>query len=281
MLWVPSGADYRWQVSSTTARPAAAYGTTITASASVNTMGSWATVMSAASVTQEVCAILVNINSVGASGVATDALFDIGIDPAGGTSFTVLLPYLIGGGATTYTVGGGVWYYFPIRIPAGSTIGARMQSQTASRTGRVWVTLFGQPAKPETTRVGASVEAVGVVSASSRGTAITAGTTSEGSWTSLGSLTAGAWWFQLGHSYNGTAQVAAAWHWDVGIGSSGSKVLIADIRTETTTAELTSNHPPLIAGCVANAEAGEAIYARGQCSGTPAATTGVAVYALR
>ena len=278
-LWVPSGQDFKWSVESITSRPVAGFGTTVTASGSVNTMGSWASVLSGASVTEDVWGILININSVGASGVNTAGLIDIGIDEAGGTSFTTKIPYLIAGNASTYTVGGGVYYYFPLFIKAGSSIGARFQNVTASRTARVWVTLYGAPARPETTRVGQVVEAIGINAGTSTGTAVTAGTTSPGSWTSIGSLTEPAWWWQLGHNYTGTAAVAAAWHWDIAADSAGNVPIVTSIRTETTTAELGSN-PPLTAGCTANVPGGTTIYARGQCSGTPPSGTAVAVYAV-
>lgn len=279
MLWVPSGQDFKWSVESATGRPAASFGTTVTAAASANTMGSWATVLSGASVTEDVWAILININSVGASTTNTAALMDIGIDEAGGTSYTTKIPYLICGNASTYTVGGGVYYYFPLFIKAGSSIGARFQNVTASRTARCWVTLYGSPARPETTRVGYVVEALGINAGTSTGTSITAGTTGEGAWTSIGTLAEPAWWWQIGHNYTGTSQVAAAWHWDIASNSAGDVKLVTSIRTESTSAELISN-PPLTAGCTANVAGGTTIYARGQCSGTPPSGTAVGIYSI-
>ena len=282
MLYVPEGIDFKWSLDTTTGRPASAFGTTVTASSTIHTKGSWAQLIAGSSVTEDVWAICININSSFTSAARADCLMDIGIDEAGGTSYTVKIPDLLAGQANTYILGG-LYYYFPLRIKAGSSIAARVQSITASRTARVWATLYGLPRSPATTRAGSWVQAFGVNSATSGGTAITAGTTSEGSWTQIGSaLTEELWWWQFGHGYDAAtmAAIAGGWSWDVGAGDATTKRIIMDnVMTITGSTEFIQSFPRAY-GCRDNVKPGDIIYARGQCSGTPPAGTTCAVYGM-
>jgi hypothetical protein len=281
-LWVPTGTDYQWSLDTTTGRPAAAFGTTVTASATAHTMGSWAQLIVGSSVTEDVYGIAININSSFTSATRADSLLDIGIDEAGGSTYTVKIPYLLAGQANTYILGG-LYYYFPLFIKSGSSIGARIQSITGSRTARVWATLYGGPAHPAATRVGTFVQAFGITTAASNGTAITAGTTSEGSWTQIGSATTeDLWWWQFGHGYDAAtmAAVAAGWSWDVGVGDATTRRLVMDnVLTITGTTEFIQSYGRAY-GCRGHVKAGDIIYARGQCSGTPPTGTNCAVYGL-
>jgi hypothetical protein len=280
-LWVPSERDFLWKLETTTGRPGSNFGVTVTASGSTHTMGSWAQLIAGSSVTEDVWGILININSSFTSATRSDSLLNIGIDESGGTSYTVKIPYLLAGGANTYVLGG-LYYYFPIFIKAGSSIGAQIQSVTASRTARVWATLYGCPKHPETARAGSIVTAFGVTTGSSNGTAITAGTTSDGSWTQIGSATTEPhWWWQLGHGYDNSsmAQVAAGWHWDIAHGSAATKITLAQgLLSLTGSTEFITLFPQM--NMEREVGVGDIMYVRGQCSGTPPAGTNVALYAV-
>jgi hypothetical protein len=71
--------------------------------------------LAGASVTDDAYGILVNINSNTVSGAARDALVTLGLDAAGGSSYTDWINHLFASSqASIYANGGGgVWYYFP------------------------------------------------------------------------------------------------------------------------------------------------------------------------
>lgn len=279
MLFVPSSNDFKLQIPTTTGRPAAAYGTIVTPGN--NTMGAWAQLIAGASVTDDVFGILININSNAVSAAARDSLVDIGYDPSGGTSYTLIIPYLVATCAAPYNIGtGGVWYYFPLFIPAGSTLAARGSVNNATvGTMRVFANLFCRPRHPESTRVGAYVKAYGAVPASSRGTTVVAGTTAEGAWTLLGATAATEeiWWWQLGIGVNDATMTANAHHCDLGAGNGTNNQILIQDQNITFTAAEQSNNSPLTIGCVTNIASGTNIYGRIQCSGT--ADTGLSMIA--
>jgi len=279
-LYVPYSGDFRWQLHSHgSTRPALAYGTTVTASGTTNTKGSWANVVTTPTA-HDSYLVVINVNGLALSATSRQALLDIGIDEAGGTSYTVKINDLYVTNAGPYTVNGGIWYVFPLRIPAGSTIGARVQCTIASVTCAVNIQLFGLPAHPEMIRVGSRVETIGAVTASSSGTAITPGSTSEGAWTSMGSLSNDAWWWQVGFGQNDGSTSAAGIHFDVSAGdASNKKFLLENLLFINTAAEQQGNLPTSF-GCVANAKTSDTIYVRAQTSASNDTSPSTIIYAL-
>lgn len=129
-----------------------------------------------------------NTAGAGASYPSTAQMIEIGIDPAGGTSYTPLFSdYMVPHSNTwaSYTFGSG-FHYFPIRIPAGASIAARRPS-SPTQSGNVlyffrpvWA---GNSAVPHWS--GVYNETIGLTSGAP--TTLTSGTSgSFGSWTSLG-----------------------------------------------------------------------------------------------
>lgn len=282
MLWVPSGANaYNWSFSSVqTTRPAAAMGTSVTPGN--NTKGTTVQVLSSANVSKDVFAILINVNSGATSAAARDILLDIMVDPAGGTSWSVLIPDLLVSCAAPYNIGnGGVWYYFPLWVKAGSSIGARASVNNATvGTLRCNLTVYGSPRDRRIIRVGTRVEAIGITSASSSGTAVTNGTTSEGAWTSLGTLSRSAWWWQLGVGVSNGTMSALAYHCDLSIGDATNKVVVIENALVTTTTSEQLNNMLTTTDVGKNAPSGLTVYARSQCSGTANTGFSMAGYAL-
>jgi hypothetical protein len=129
------------------------------------------------------------------SGVDNNALMDILIDPAGGTSWSVLIPSLAVAGLTPaqtttnppFGPSGG--YDFPVWIPAGASIGARARNAGGTlQTFSVAAYAHGGNANPASWWCGQRVTAIGVDAANSRGTSVTPGSSgSFGSWTNFGS----------------------------------------------------------------------------------------------
>lgn len=215
-----------------------------------------------------------------AAAAARDALVDIGIDEAGGSSYTGKIPDLICTGAVNNDKGG-ISFYFPLGIKAGSTIAARASVNNATvGTIYVWATLFGLPRNPESCRVGSFVEAIGVVSATSKGTDVTSGSTSEGAWTSLGSTANPCWWWQQGMGLNNSNTGARVYALDLGVGDGSNKdVVIQDQTWGSDTSERLVNTMQLL-GCERHVPAGTNVYGRIQCSGTPDSGSSMVAYAL-
>ncbi|MEP6827925.1 MAG: hypothetical protein ABJA10_07605 [Aestuariivirga sp.] len=116
-------------------------GTTVAASASLNTKGSWTQLLAAASVTYDVFAISLIINNDSAGAVATKNLYDIGIGGAG--SEVVLIPNILNTGDVSTRAAPLREIIIPCFIPRNTRISARKQSNVASKTSSVQIILHG------------------------------------------------------------------------------------------------------------------------------------------
>jgi hypothetical protein len=261
------------------ARPSAStYGTVVTPGN--NTMGSWAELTDGANVTEDVwlCGVVLQSNG---TAVIRDTLVDIGIDPSAGTSYSVLIPYLALSHASGYT-GGGVTYDFPLHIPAGSSIAARASVNNATvGTLYVWMRLWGRPTRPDATAKGTFIEAIGIVTGSSRGTTVTPGTTSEGSWTSLGSTVNNLWYWQMGQGMADASVSSSLVAGDLSVGDGSNKrVVIEEHMLATANNDYCWNVNLLKPPPVAVVKAGTTVYARLQHAGTADTGHWVAAYGV-
>lgn len=287
MLWTKTSGEFEWSISNSSARPAAGYGTSITPAASkstnINTGGGFYQLFTGASVVTDVWGVLICLNNGATSAAARLIAVDIGINTAGSHTnggYTVVIPNLLASNAAPLTIGGGVWYYFPLGIPAGSSIAARAISN-ATTALNCWVTLVGRPKYPHLTRVGSFVKAYGITEGANVGTTITSGTTSEGAATLLGTTTSDHWWWQVGMGINDTTITAQVYFLDLLVGPNTTNLrgVIDNQPIVCTAAEQVSNLPVTV-GCAAEVEVGRNVYARLQCSGTADSVLGVAAYAL-
>lgn len=263
MLFVPGGANsFATIEAAQTGRPVQGQGPTVTPA--IGSKGSWAQLIAAT--TNDTFGLIVNINSNNASAASRETVVDIGIGAA--SSEVVLIPNLICGGAQAYnTGGGGFWYYFPIWIPAGTRIAARAQGTVATAI-EVYVRTLQRPRRPEAVKVGTYAEAIGMTLPS--GTSVTAGTTSEGTWTSLGTTAKDLWFWQVGVqvSSGDTSWNIAAIHVDLAVGDGSTKDVILDEALVTTSTAEQTCKPIVTLACEAFVPAGSTIYARAQSSGT-------------
>lgn len=262
-------------------RPVAAHGTSVTPGN--NTKGTYAQIFTGAEVANDVFGVLININSGFVAAAIKDALIDIGVDPAGGTAYTVLVPDLATGGTYSYTVAaGGSWFYFPIWIKAGSTIAARASTNNATPgTVRVLMCLYGKPRHPSLVRVGTYVTSVGVVAATSRGTVVVPGTTSEGAWTSLGTPTKEHWFWQTGGGVGDTTATLATIHGDLAAGDATNKrIILEDERILISASEEYGKPLHPLAACYVTVPANVEIWARLQSSTTVDTNHSVAAYGV-
>lgn len=145
---------------------AANIGVQIPEGGSANTYGATTQILAAASNVVDSWAIHVAIYGAGASAAASETCVDI---LAGDATEALLIPGLLAGGA----YGGGVRsWWFPLSIPAGTRLSARVSTaRTAITDISVAVWLYG--GGPAPFRTGRKVTAYGSKANNSRGVAVT------------------------------------------------------------------------------------------------------------
>lgn len=239
MIPVPS--TFRVIVPSHDGQPAAGFGAIATPAQ--NAYGAWVTIIAGASVTHDVWEILIRFNDGDSIGATMNMLAQIGIDTAGGTSFTAIIDHLQVSYAGPYLTSGalGIEYKFRLHIPAGSTIGFRTSVNSATlKTVGASVLLFCDPTKPWAVWKGTFVRTFGAVVASSQGTAVTPGNPAEGVWADLGTLAEDLYEWQLGFGADDSTLGSTTYHVDLGVatGAGAKRVVIQNQRNSGTTAEI-------------------------------------------
>lgn len=192
--------------------------------------------------------IEISISNTSATGVDTSGLLDIMYDPAGGTSWNVLIPNLLCGFRATNgaTIASALPYVFPLYIPRGSSIGARWQTSVASpavgQRPRVSVTLYGGPSAPGFW-YGTKVTDYGTNTAASAGVDLNPGSTGTYSaWTAIGGTTTGNIGFlTLGVQGSAATHTADVYH--IQYGFSSTQIPGAQVRLGYTTAEIMAQYP--------------------------------------
>jgi hypothetical protein len=234
-------------------------------------------VQSAAALAFDVYGIRVWVVSGSTTSGIRDILLDIHIDQAGGTSYAAL-----GGISNLFVpqdssaVNSGRWFYFPLFIKAGSTVGVRGQSNIAT-TFRVAIWYFGRPTRPEALQVAQYSETLGV--SGNGGTPFSCGNTSGwGSWTSLGTTTRPCWHWTLAWGNNAGTTTAQAYMAELAYspdaGTTFWTIIPCAPMHNPGTSEISGS--PLLNG-VWEVPAGGALYVRGSATGTPETTEAVAI----
>lgn len=168
----------RWTQLGVTGNSAA--GLSITSGAA-NTKGSTSGILSA--VDFDVHCIAIAFSGNNSSGVIRSSLVDIMFDPAGGTSWNVLVNNIL----TGQLIGLGQSashqhiYIFPLYVKSGASFGARHQNSTASVAMPMHMWVWGEPTRPELWWCGSAVETLGANTGTSLGTSIQPG---NGAWSS-------------------------------------------------------------------------------------------------
>jgi hypothetical protein len=276
--------SWGFTATSLTGTPGTTIGTVVTANAN-DADGTAVALISALSRDVEFLSV-----GAGAFAAATgngSTLLDILVDPAGGTSWSVLISDLLVGWTSTPGVAAGqsVDYMFPLWVPAGSAIGARARTaHTSNISGRVTVNVFGDSPHPASWWCGQRVETIGVDDTISQGTNHTPGNSGAFSnWANFGStLSADCGAIQFGvHGANtDTTSQTAAYHFQFGVGTAANtnvKQIGPTIHRTTNTSE---------AGAMSNNDvifcalpSGTQLQTRGTCS-TTAEVIDVAAYAV-
>jgi len=250
--------------------PSATPGTSVTPGAG-NAEGSWTQIATAANIAFGVWGIWVSVAGGNTSGAQKDHLLDIGIDEAGGTSYTAIISNLVCGQTQAGSTGCNQ-YYFPLNIPAGSTVAVRVQGNNATAgTVRVWAMFFGKPSHPELVPRGEITETIGTIT-NSGGVSFTPGNAADGTWASLGTTTRNLWWWQLCVQVSAGTITAQYTRCDLAYGDATNKTLIiqalpigfygtAEIAAQVNAAHMLQGY--------CHVPAGSTLYVRGRCSTSP------------
>lgn len=223
----PSFAHYSDNFGPITADGVTGFGVSITAGAS-SADGTAVTIMSALAHDCEY--LWLAISGTGQSTDANAALMDVLIDPAGGTSWAELISDLLVGTAPSIAYNGSaaaipLSYHFPLWVPAGASLGARIRRQSAGAAPtntRVLAAAFGGNKNPASWWCGQKVESIATFdAANSLGQLHTPGASGAfSSWTNLGSPTsarAGAAQWAVG-GVTGSTQTIMTYDFQFGAG---------------------------------------------------------------
>lgn len=238
-------------------------GTTVTPGN--NTYGTYAQVMSGATVTDDSYGIWINITTNSVSASARDTLVKIGLDPAGGTSYLDFILDLAGASAASASGGlGGIWYYFPVRTAAGTSIAAAASVNNATvGTLAVMIRLECQPTHPELIRAGSYVRTFGSTPASSSGTSVTAGSDAKGTYVQLGSAIAAGdnlWYWNMGIGLNQAVATPNSYLFDLAVGDATTKRLLVPDQPASASASEALSYSSI--GAPAIAAPGDLLYGR-------------------
>lgn len=213
------------------------------------------------------------------------SMVDIGIDPAGGTSFTSIISDVVLGTPGPFDDGTGIRptiFEFYRRIPAGASVGIRgKQNHATPSTFRGGVIAWGKPSRPSLAFVGSAVETIGATAATSQGTAIVPGNAGEGAWTLIGTSTYRGRRIDIGYAIDNTNVTGQGLYIDVAYGDGATLV------TVITRAHVLANPNEIVHqlynGRFCDIPAGSALYARVRQGLGSAPNTGhsIALYVTR
>jgi hypothetical protein len=264
------------------AAPATSPGTSVTPGAT-NAEGSATVIATGANIASDCYWLLLAIHGGNTTATSKMHLIDIGVDPAGGTSYQWLVQNLQCGSSSAFQAGA-IWIPVPLFIKTGGQVAVRIQGLSGTAgTVIVLAKFLGKPTRPELCQHLTKSETLGTI-ASSCGTAVTPGTSAaEGAWTSIGT-TGFQWRFAIPTlQMNDTSTAAATVFMDVAYGDASNKVMIAEnlpVCLPGTAEVAQSNLLALIAEGWCDIPSGATIYVRLSTSIATAETCNVLVTGL-
>ena len=249
-----------------TTRPAAANGTLVTP---VTTNAYGTAVALGSALTAPCYGILLNINSNSGAASSRNTVIQLMVDPAGGTAYSAVLTGLLCGSAAPYTLGGGMYFFFPYYINSGATIAVAARGSVATALSVGYV-IFQNPVDTVGILRGSFFETLGITTGAGTAVGVTVvpGTTGEGAWTAIGTTTKDLWWWQVGFQMpvGDTNWAAATFHIDIGVGSPTTPDIIISDLVVTIDGSEQVIQPPRILGCTWHVPSGTTLYARIQSS---------------
>lgn len=208
--------------------------------------------------------------NIGVAGASRIGMIKLGMDLAGGTNFTDFLTDLMVGPATGASITGYEFltgFRFRKRIPAGASIGVKGAVHSATLTAfRSWLyDAVGRPRRPEFARTHEYIDTFGATIANCQGVTVTPGTTNDGSWFEIGTITRRLGWFEYSLALDDSTMTASALYTDIALGDATNKrVIISNHSTNVSANEIMWRGGT--AGVPAIGNAGDKIYARVQNS---------------
>lgn len=247
--------------------PSTTPGTSVIPGAS-NAEGDWTEIASESNITKDIYYIVLVVQTGFTNGAQKDHLLDIGIDPAGGTSYTPIISNIACGASPDPTRGSRSFQFY-YWIPANTAVAVRVQGNNATAgTVRVTAYFYGAPSRPEFVRVGQYSETIGAITNSS-GVSFTPGNSgAEGSWASLGTTTRALWQWQLCLQLSAAAFGNQALVFDFATGDGSNKHIIQEnlyVRLDSSEIFIPATTTPLN---FFEIPAGGELFVRGSSSGT-------------
>lgn len=273
-LLVPALSAFYFTYDNWGANPSANIGTSVIPGAS-NVEGSWTQIASSANIAQDCYWIELRVFLGATSAQAKNHLLDIGVDPAGGSSYTAIISNLQVGASASISQAGIREFVFPFFIKASSSVAVRIQgSNGTAGTVRVAAKFFGQPSNPAVCPVGAISQTFGTIT-NSNGQSFTPGNVADGSWADLGSLSQPLWWWQMGHGIDNSVLTVEYTYIEVAYGDGSNKDTIFKVMHAGTNGEtigLGMQSHLLACAAYKPVPAGANIYIRGRCDSAPDAS---------
>lgn len=270
MLFVPRQSYQTFSYDNWGANPATTIGTSVVPGAS-SAEGNWTQVASAANIANDIYGFYMLVHSGATSTSAKNHVLDVGVDPAGGTSYTAIISNLVCGASPALTAAGLREHYFPMFIKAGSSVAVRIAGGAATAgTVRVAMRFYGQFSSPMQVPVGTYSESYGVTGTS--GTSITPGNAADGAWTQVGTTTNPIWWWQLGYQINNGTITAEYTYLELGVGDATNKFSVFKVMHGGTTGEtcgLAGQAQLLWHNAYYPVPSGTNVYVRGRCNNAP------------
>lgn len=271
MLFPSRLTSYQFTYDNWGANPASTIGTSVTPGSS-NAEGSWTQIASSANIARDCYWVYFQVHSGATAATSKQHLLDLGIDPAGGTSYSAFFENLAVGCAPTLAQAGNREFLFPIFIKAGSSVAVRIQgNQATAGTVRVAARFYGSPGRPEISPLGMFSQTFGTITNSS-GSTVTPGNAADGSWVDLGSVTKPLWWWQLGYQIDNGTITAEYTYLELAAGDVTNKDTIFKIMHGGTTSEtcgLAAQTSLLFPAAYQPVPAGSNIYVRARCNNAP------------
>lgn len=234
--------------------------------------GSWTQIASSSNIAADCFAVQLAIFSANTSGADRNLVIEVGIDPAGGSSYTTFVTDLMVSKAGNSTANGTLNFILPIFIPAGSSVAIRGYSSAATAF-IVLGSFFGRPSRPEMAPKGMRSQTLGV--SATNGTTFTPGTQVMGSWVSLGTTSFDMWWWQPCVNLSNTTFVAEYCYVEFAWGDASNKhplgyaVVIGGITEDLNRAAL----PSMVREAAQRfVPSGSTIYVRGLADSAPLTT---------
>lgn len=263
------GPSFAWSVSNVSTLVLTSYGDSLASDGTTShVQGAKVVLLSSGEVTRDIEEIELLFSEGYTAGSAVETLFELFVDPAGGTTYTSWIPEICVGKADVLTNNGGRVLRFRRHIPAGSSVAGAIRSSVVAQTTRCVITGYGLPRYPM--RRATVAQGFGTITNSS-GVAITPGTSgAKGSWTEVGTLDKPLWGWTISPSWDDSTLLSQNYALDLAFGDASNKTLIIADALYINNSTRDAVHSVLGRVTVCPVPSGMKLYARACCTGVSA-----------